>query len=358
MQDNISEVYFARVSGSDDNSSIEDRICLLFNRIGFNDFVQKGDMVAIKTHFGEKGNSTHIQANHIKQLVIKIKESGGKPYLTETSVLYKSPRSNALDHILIAFDHGFTYEKVGAPIIMADGFLGNWEREVHIKGEFYEKVSIAGDLISANKIFIVSHATGHLLAGFGAALKNMGMGLSSRKGKLDQHSHTAPFVSKKKCNFCKLCIKWCPEDAIIEKDEKAFIIKERCIGCGECVAICKQDAVGFSWDATSEDLQKRMVEHALGVVRAKQGGVACINFLINMTKDCDCMPSKETFIDDIGILASFDPVAIDMATLDLTKKYNQENISKLSYPEYDPMIQLNHAEKLGMGSTHYTLIEI
>jgi len=354
----MSDVYFVATSENDPMSTIQEKIKSLYDKAGFGSFVQKNDIVSIKTHFGEKGNVTHLVPEQIRPIVDKVKESEGKPYLTETSVLYKSSRSNALDHINLAFEHGFTFEKVGAPIIMADGFLGNWEREILINGEFYEKVSIAGDAIAADKLIVVSHVTGHLVAGFGAALKNLGMGLSSRKGKLNQHSDVAPIVDAELCDFCKTCIKWCPENCIEVKAEKAFINEEKCIGCGECIAVCKQDAVKFKWDASSEMLQKKMVEHAFGIFTEMKDRIIYINFLTNMTKDCDCMKSKEKLIDDIGILASYDPVALEKASLDFTAKKNEDNLSKMSFPNHNPLVQINHAIKLGMGTQDYKIVEV
>ncbi|MBU3915572.1 DUF362 domain-containing protein [bacterium] len=358
MSPKSSTVFFAALSDSASDESIMEKIRLLCDATGMDTFIKKKDLTAIKTHFGEKGNVTHINPAFIRVLVDRIKGSGGRPYLTETSVLYKSQRSNALSHILLAFEHGFTFENIGAPIIMSDGFLGNWEKEIKIGGEFYDSVSVAGDAISSDKLVMVSHVTGHMLSGMGATFKNMGMGLSSRKGKLNQHSNVAPKVNDEACEFCNLCIKWCPEDAVIKRNDKAYIIEEQCIGCGECLTVCKQGAVTFQWDSTSEILQKKMVEHAYGIFLEKQNAIVYFNFMINMTKDCDCMASKEKLVEDIGILASFDPVAIDKATLDLTKKAHHENIAELAYPQRDAMVQINHAIKLGMGNPEYKLIEI
>ena len=350
-------VYFISLTSDSDVSTTREKIAELCSRAGFPDFVASGETVALKTHFGEAGNRTHLRPHHIRPVVDLIKKSGGKPYLTETSVLYKSRRSNALDHILLAYEHGFTFEATGAPIIMSDGFLGNWERQVAINGEYYREVSVSGDSLSPDRLFIISHMTGHLLSGFGAALKNLGMGLSSRKGKLNQHSGVAPRITKA-CILCGACIKWCPEEAVIEKEKKAFIIKEKCIGCGECIAVCKPGAVAFSWDASSEDMQKKMVEHAYGIFLERKGRMAFINFLISMTRDCDCMSSDDTIIKDIGVLASFDPVAIDRASLDLTVQGDGRNLSNISYPPHDPLIQIRYAEKLGMGKQDYRLINI
>ncbi len=352
------DVFFIATQDDEAPDSVAQKIKLLFDKAGFPSLIKPEKSVAIKTHFGEKGNRTHITADQIRPVVQKVKEHGGKPYLTETSVLYRSNRSNALDHILLAYEHGFTFENVGAPIIMADGFLGVWEREITINGDYYEKVSIAGDALAPETMLIVSHATGHLLAGLGSAIKNLGMGLSSRMGKLSQHSEVAPRVDASLCDFCKTCLKWCPENCILDNDGVAFIQEEKCIGCGECIAVCKSGAVQFSWDVTSENLQKKMVEHAFGVHVEMKDRMAYMTFLTNMTKDCDCLKSKEKMIPDIGIVASFDPIALDMATLDLTQQKNQENLSKLAFPQHDPMIQIEHGVKLGMGSKEYNLVEI
>lgn len=352
-----SKVYFVGVAEND--TLLEAKIARIYSAAGFDAFVSQGETVAIKTHFGEKGNNTHISARHIRQIVDRVKAAGGRPYLTETSVLYRGRRSNALDHILLAFEHGFTYTAVGAPILMADGFLGNWQREVEINGEFYQSVPVAGDALVPDKLFVVSHATGHMITGMGAALKNLGMGLSSRKGKLNQHSQLSPKVKPQFCTNCGECYQWCPADAIEERDQQAFIVVEKCIGCGECLTVCHFEAIAVAWDASSEVLQKKMVEHALGVFKSKEGRIAFLTFLTSMTRDCDCVASSEKCIGDIGIVASFDPVALDMAALDITaRRADGQTLAKLSYPQRDPMVQLAHASKLGMGSIDYDLVEV
>lgn len=177
------------------------------------------------------------------------------------------------------------------PIIMADGLFGDDEYEVPINGKIYKSVKIAALLAKCNALVLVSHFTGHLAAGFGAALKNMGMGCSSRKGKLDQHSNAKPKINKKKCTLCGMCAKWCPENAITLGEETADIDKEKCIGCGQCLAICRFDAVQYNWGATYEVLQKKVVEHAMGVYELYKGKSIYINMLTRISKDCDCMDS-------------------------------------------------------------------
>ena len=196
-----------------------------------------------------------------------------------------------------------------------------------------------------------------IVAGLGATLKNLGMGLASRKGKLKQHSSVKPFIKEKKCTFCKRCMEFCPQDCIIEKDKKAFIITENCIGCGECLAVCSFDAVAYDWKQEPTMVQKMMAEHALGVIKGKKA--IYFNVLINMTAECDCMSYEQSkIISDIGIMASYDPVALNQATLDITKNYNNENLAKISQPHLDADIQLEHAEKIGLGTREYRLITI
>ncbi|MBN1797616.1 MAG: DUF362 domain-containing protein [Spirochaetales bacterium] len=319
----------------------------------------KHEKVAVKIHVGEKKNNTFIAPEIVRQAVRWIKSKGGQPFLTETSTLYKGERSHAINHLIHAFNHGFTYGKVGAPFIMADGLVGNSEIEVAIPGLIYKSVLIAREIETADALVAISHPTGHMVSGLGACIKNLGMGLASRMGKMRQHSSVKPIIKSDLCTLCRLCIKWCPEDAIIERDGKAFIIKENCTGCGECLAVCGFDAVAYNWGVGSADLQKRMAEHALGVIINKKNKCLFINVLADMTEDCDCLAKlQKPIIPDIGILASVDPVAIDQATLDLTRKNDGVDLGRKSYPTLDPTVQLEHAENINLGSRVYELQEI
>ncbi|EAX47118.1 4Fe-4S ferredoxin, iron-sulfur binding domain protein [Thermosinus carboxydivorans Nor1] len=317
------------------------------------------DFVAIKLHVGEKKNTTHVKPELVRELVEKVKAKGALPFLTETSTLYKGERENAVKHLLHAHRHGFGIDNVGAPFIMADGLTGNTEYEVTINGELHKTVKVAREIMSADAMLVVSHPTGHPAAGLGACIKNLGMGLASRMGKMRQHSAMLPEVLTDNCRFCQKCLKWCPQEAIIEKDGKAYIMTEKCIGCGECLAVCRFDAVKYDWGAESGFMQRSMAEHAYGVVKEKQGKCFFFNVMINMTKDCDCFNVNQTkFIPDIGILASADPVAIDVATLDLTAKANGQTLAEMAYKHHNARIQIEHAAKIGMGSLDYELITL
>ncbi len=354
-----SEVFFIELPG---DSTTEQRIKatqILLEHVELKKIFTENERVGVKLHVGERRNDTHVSWELVREVVSKIKETRAVPFLTETSTLYKGARSNAVDHLIHAFSHGFTYENVGAPFIMADGLTGNTEVEVSIPGLLFKTVNIAREIVLAEGLVAVSHPTGHVEAGLGACLKNLGMGLSSRIGKLRQHSSIKPYIDEKKCTFCKRCIRWCPVDAIIERNGKAYIIEEKCIGCGECLAVCTDDAVKYNWGVQSEELQKRIAEHALGVIIDKREKSLFLNFMVDMTKDCDCMGTKQKkIIPDVGILASRDPVAIDQATIDLTKEKFGKSLVETAWPYLDPTIQLEHAVKIGLGSRDYRIIKV
>jgi uncharacterized Fe-S center protein len=318
-----------------------------------------GDKVAVKIHVGERRNTTFVKPEIIRQVVRWIKSGRGIPFLTETSTLYKGARSHAVDHLIHAFNHGFTYGKTGAPFIMADGLLGNSEIRVDIPGQIFKSVLIAREVLAADALVAVSHATGHMACGIGACIKNLGMGLASRMGKMRQHSTIKPYIKTAACTMCGACIKWCPENTIIKQEGKAFIVQENCTGCGECLAVCGFDAVAYNWSVESTELQKRMAEHACGVLMHKKNKCLFINVLADMTKDCDCIGSpQQTVIPDVGLLASLDPVAVDQATLDLTAQADGSDLARISYPGIKAGAQLAHAESIGMGCRVYELREL
>lgn len=354
-----SQVYFIATPDGVDVGRQAVAIKNIYKASGAADIIRKQDFVAIKIHVGEKHNTTHVKPELIKEIVTKVKGKGGLPFLTETATLYKGERDNAIKHLLHAYNHGFSIENIGAPFIMADGLAGNTEHEIQIHAEMHDSVKVAREVLMADALLVVSHPTGHPGSGLGGCIKNLGMGLASRMGKMRQHSTIIPEIKPNTCTFCQKCIQWCPVETIVERESKAFIIQENCIGCGECLAVCRFGAVSFNWGIGSKDLQKSMAEHAYGVVKDKPGKCFYFNVLIDMTKGCDCYnTTQKKCIPDIGILASRDPVAIDMATLDLTKRFNQKTLAHIAVAHVDPLIQLQHAEKIGMGSLTYELVEI
>lgn len=350
------KVYFIKTVDNESDMMIAEKISEVVKRENLLSFISPKDLVAVKTHFGEKNSKGYVRADVLKKIGELITENKGKPFLTETSTLYRGNRSNAVDHINLAYNHGFSFENTGMPIIMADGLFGDEETGVSINGELFKEVFVASQIEKSQSLIVVSHFTGHLLAGFGATIKNLGMGCVSRRGKLIQHSTAKPSIKTSKCTGCGTCFKWCPKDAITMKDGKASIKNRLCIGCGECLAVCNYDAVGYNWSETYENLQKKIAEHALGVVKNKNNKILYMNFMNRISKECDCMGEYEKIAEDIGILISTDPVALDKASLDLFLKHTGVNITEKTF-NIPYLIQIEHGEKIGLGNREYELVE-
>jgi uncharacterized Fe-S center protein len=373
------QVFFADLNGS--GKTLLDKLDRLLERTDLKGKIKEKDLVAIKLHFGEKGNTAYVRPIFLKRLVDRIKDCRGKPFLTDTNTLYRGMRQEAVSHLTTAYEHGFTYSVVGAPIVIAGGLRGNSATKVKIDRTIFKTVSIAHDIHIADALIGVTHFKGHELSGFGGTIKNLGMGCASREGKLSQHSNISPRVKGKACNGCKRCLATCayeaihmnpPEAKVEGKSMVAFIDPKKCVGCGECILTCPTGAVQIQWNETIPLFQKKMVEHAFGAVHGKAGKSLYLNFLTQITPACDCNGFSDTpIVNDIGILASEDPVAIDQASADLVNQEEGNRASKLRknwgqgedkfralYPEVDWTIQLAYGEEIGLGSRAYDLIKI
>jgi uncharacterized protein len=356
----LPKVYFIKSSIEDGEKKISDKTKHLFKEAGFAKCFKKNDFTAIKVHIGEKGNKTYIKAPCLKGLVDELLSLKTKPFLTDTSTLYLGNRHNAIDHAALAHEHGFDMAGLGIPFISPDGIYGTSETIVKINGELNKEVSIAYDIARVQSLLAVSHVTGHLGTCMAATLKTLGMGCASRKGKMRQHAAFKPNIDTDKCVGCGECYRHCPEFAINMKDLKSHIDKDKCVGCAECLAVCRFGAVQHDWEQDIKILECSVAEHAKGVLAGKEGRAAFINYAISITKDCDCMGNPDhNIVKDIGILGSTDPVAVDTAAIDLMEKTAGKPLDKISaYPNLNGKWQIEHAEKIGLGSRKYELVEI
>lgn len=365
------KVFFSDLR-STPKENILDKLTRLLVEAGINKKVRPRSLVAIKLHFGEKGNTGFIRPIFIRRIVDKIKELGGFPFLTDTNTLYKGSRCNSVFHILTAIENGFAYSVVNAPIIIADGLRGLSSAKVKIGQEIFKTVDLGKEIIEADVLIGVSHFKGHELTGFGGTIKNIGMGCASRYGKLEQHSGLSPKINKKKCIGCGECVAYCAADAISVKNKKAVINPEGCIGCGECIVICANSAINVQWSKDIPLLQKKMVEYAFGVIKEKEGSALFINFLTQVSPTCDCNQYTDaSIVPDIGIIASTDPVAIDQASADMVNQQTALSSSPLKvnvrpgedkfrglFPDIDWGFQLDYAQKIGLGNRDYELVKI
>jgi uncharacterized Fe-S center protein len=355
-----SKVYFIKASVSDGEKAISKKARKLFKAGGFADCFEENDFTAVKVHVGEGGNNTYTTAPRIKGLVDELLALKTKPFVTDTSTLYVGQRHNAIDHTILAAKHGFSMDGLGIPFISPDGLLGTSERTVEVNGQINKEVFIAYDIARCQSILSVAHFTGHVAAGLGATLKTLGMGCASKKGKMKQHAALKLSISDD-CTHCCVCFDYCPAGAITLDDVKAHIDQDKCIGCAECLAACKFGAVKCNWGQETEVLQKSIAEHALGALKGKENRAVFFNFLLSMTKDCDCFdaPNMRKIVDDIGIAASTDPVAVDSAALDLVQKKAGCKLAELlENDKLNPRCQIEHAERIGLGSSSYELIKI
>jgi uncharacterized Fe-S center protein len=367
----VSKVFFSDLRATARENMLT-KLTRLLHEAGIREKIRSRDLVAIKLHFGEKGNTGFIRPIFIRRIVDSIKELGALPFLTDTNTLYRGSRSDSVSHIVSAIDNGFAYPVVNAPIIISGGLRGSSSTQVKINQEIFKQVDIGKEITEADVLISVAHFKGHELTGFGGTIKNIGMGCASRRGKLKQHSDLSPKIQKKKCIGCGECIGHCPQGAIFMREDKAIIDCERCIGCGECITVCPSSAIKVRWSRDIPNLQRKIVEYAFGVLKQKQGRILFINFLIQISPLCDCNRYTDvSIVPDIGIMASEDPVAIDQASVDMVNRQAVLHGSSLKrntrpgedkfkglFPDVDWGFQLDYGQKIGLGNRVYELIKV
>lgn len=371
-----SKVYFVNLRARNEKQNKISKIKKLFDKADFAAVLSEGDLTAVKVHFGELGSDGYINPVFVRQVVDKIKDCKAKPFVTDTNTLYSGSRANAVDHTNTAVLHGFDSAVVGAPIVIADGLKGENVKEVEINKKHFKHTRIAGALVEADSMIVLSHFKGHEMAGFGGCIKNLAMGCANPAGKKDQHS-PRPSVNVKKCIGCESCHRVCPQKAITMENQTAFIDKMKCIGCGECMTVCLLKAIEMGGELESKIFVEKLTEYAYGAVKGKEEKIGYMNFVINVTPDCDCVPwSDAPIVPDLGILASIDPIALDQACYDLVnqamalnntllKDNNHDENCEHSCDKFKTMrkntfgeVQLSYGEELGLGTREYELIEI
>ncbi len=367
-----SKVYFADLR-ADVHENLQQKLTRLMKTAGMGDIDFQDKFVAIKLHFGEPGNLAFLRPNWARTVADFVKERGGKPFLTDCNTLYVGGRKNALDHMDSAMLNGFNPMTTGCQIIIGDGLKGSDEVEVPVVGGEYVKNAKIGRAVMDADVFIsLTHFKGHEEAGFGGCLKNIGMGCGSRAGKMEQHNAGKPHVAQKHCIGCGQCRKICAHGAPIIENGKAHIDHDKCVGCGRCIAVCPKDAVRIDWDETTTNLNCKIAEYTKAVV----DGRPCfhISLVIDVSPNCDCRPENDmAIVPNVGMFASFDPVALDMACVDAVnaqtplrgsaaddahaKAHVHDHFQRL-HPDTNWRSCLEHGEKIGIGTREYELIKI
>ena len=373
-----------------------DKLKRLIRKAGIGQIDFENKFVAIKIHFGELGNLSFLRPNYARAVVDVIKELGGKPFLTDCNTLYVGSRKNALEHIDCAYQNGFTPYATGCQVIIADGLKGTDETLVPVKnGEYVKEAKIGHALMDADIVISLTHFKGHEQAGFGGCMKNLGMGGGSRAGKMEQHSSGKPGVDHGKCIGCRACERICAHGAISfvatrERELKggkvvtvpvATIDDGRCVGCGRCIGACNQDAIRPGSGSAVDELNCKIAEYTQAVVQDRPN--FHISIAMDISPNCDCHAENDTpIVPDLGMFASFDPVAIDQAAIDMAlsaptlpnseltdmrakleaeggvPERCQHDHFNLTHPDTNWRSMIEHAEKIGLGTSHYELIEV
>lgn len=340
------------------------KVAELFDAAKLNQIITPNDFVALKIHFGERGNTAYLKPDRVKPIVKKVRQHKGQPFWTDANTLYKGTRGNTLDHLQTAFDHGYTFGKTGAHVLIADGLEGKAYQKVNVNYKHFKDIYVAPLILEADSMITITHFKGHELTGFGGVIKNIGMGLGSRAGKQQMHADVNPQVDQERCTACGRCLDWCPTNAISWADnKKAIIDRAKCIGCAECIATCRFDTIGISWTGASNVAQEKIVEYTAGILKNFKDKAAYITFITDVSENCDCWNhNSEPIIPDVGVLASFDPVAIDQAAIDLVNqtegRLKSNDKFKEVWPNVDWSVQLKYAEEIGLGNRKYELINL
>lgn len=369
-----SKVFFTDFRTTKDGGLTE-KLKTLCKKAGIGNIDFENKFVAIKLHFGEDGNLSFLRPDYARAVAEVVKEFGGKPFLTDCNTLYPGSRKNALDHLEVAGKHGFNQLTTGCQIIIGDGLKGTDDVEVPVKNGELCKTAMIGQAVMDADIFIsLSHFKGHEEAGFGGAIKNIGMGCGSRAGKMIQHNSGKPLVNHEKCKGCRVCAKECGSDAITYENKKAIINQDLCKGCGRCIGSCNFDAIYNPNEGAFADLGRKMAEYTQAVCQDRP----CfhINMILDVSPWCDCHAFNDApIIPNVGMAVSFDPVALDQACSDLCMKAQTfkntritDNLArgliqtgdvwKDSTPESVWETALEHGEKIGLGQRNYELVKM
>ena len=387
------KIYFMHARAMNLETSMAAKGVWLFEKAGLDKCFEPGDSVAVKLHMGEYFNTAYLRPVLVRAIVDKIKEYGGKPFVTDTTTLPYHEyinRVTAKDHLFTAAMNGFTNESMGCPIIIADGAIGTDDVRIDLpEGFVLQEQYIAREIADADAVIVLSHFKGHPIATFGGAIKNIGVGCASKRGKYNVHLGKHPTYGVQKSGFnpklckgeaCKkafYCKNACPEGAITLTKDSIKWDRDKCKGC-TCHMLKTLSCGVFTLpDGYFEVTSAAIADSALALMKLEgKGKVGFINFAIDITPWCDCVPfSDSPMLPNIGVFAGLDPVAIDQACLDKATEISaipnsqadEYGVGKAGDEKFtiasslmgiNVHIQLKVGEKIGLGTRNYELLEI
>jgi len=372
----MSKVYYASARARKWNHeySLPAKLHELIRKVDISSLVNKDEYVAIKTHLGSEGAFRIVRPYFLKIISDNIRQLEGIPFITETR------RIKTLEYLDLARSHGISHGTVGAPVIMADGLYGK-DAVVVKSGPVLDKIAIASAIYDVPSMVVVTHCKGHIQSGYAGAIKNLSMGCTCSderyegkkvsRGRLHAIDERSMGWKEELCDFCEQCVDICPTHSIHHRDGK-IVRDDSCWLCLRCTRICPTGALYGTM--SQEDFQTGIAEAAKTVLETfEKGKVLYINFLIEIQPECDCMPACDVpFVQDYGIMASYDIVALEQACYDYINKgvplplsYAEEQglsegdeLIPGMHEKTMPQIAIDELEKLGVGSKKYEIIEI
>jgi uncharacterized Fe-S center protein len=373
----MSKVFFAstRVKKWKYSDSMAGKLETMLKTIDLSQYFEPKEWVAVKTHFGSEGAHRIVRPVFLRKVVEAIKAVGAKPFVTDTV------RIKGLDYLEVANQNGINHLSVGAPVVLADGLYGNDNIMVRA-GEILGEIAVASGIHDVPAMVVCSHVKGHIQAGYGGAIKNLAMGGVSgshrhcgwRCGRGAMHTIGEGKLvwDESKCTLCLQCQEICPLEGIYFKDHKFGYDDDLCWRCGRCTRVCPEGAITLP-GGDDETFMRSLSEAAMAVLSTfKPKKVLYVNFLTEIQPECDCMPAAEVpVIQDIGILLSDDLVAIEKASVDMLlhqkplpaslaedEKVRDGSDILFELHKKPYMLQIQEAERLGLGSSQYEIIRI
>lgn len=391
-----SKVYFLNDRAAALKDSIPYKGVKVLRDAGLKDMIKPGDKVGIKVHMGEWGSALNLRPHWVNAVADEVKRLGGLPYVVDTNVatfVADGSRATREDHLKTAAAHGFTEETMGCPIVIADGEYGMEDVKVEVKNGVYMKYAYMGKMFAEfDKVIVVSHFKGHPMGVFGGAMKNVGIGMASARGKYAVHNMSHPEYGMKTWEINQDAVKRyagmpagmspmddavnsCPAGAFKYEDGILTRDKEKCHMCGFCMGRFFQGIYHMpmelmpSWPAG-------IVDAASGFINAiGKENMIFLNYAMDITPHCDCGQCHDrTMIPNIGVFASKDPVAVDMACIEAAEaaravpgsgadKYgfgepNTERFTNCSsMAKISQWAQINAAVFNGLGNSEYVLVK-
>ncbi len=374
-------VYFADARSEGANDSLVEKTKLLFDAAGLQDCIKKGDKVALRVHFGEFGNTRYLRPALVRAVADKVKEVGGEPFIAETLTIHAGPwasRTTADDLLRTAAKNGFTIGTLGCPIVPSDGWFGTDDVRVSVKGHILREAYVAKAFAMCDAMIVIGHVT-FSAAVVTCALKKVGVGCLSKKGKYLVHfeSNKYPHVSVrpeecpgKKCQWSSLCQAICPHDALRITDRGPVVNRDLCRICALCIWVCACCAKPLGLRALyhpreePEFLVPKIADAASAVLSTfRREKVGFLGYMLDITRKCDCFPSSQVrVIDDLGILAGRDPVAVDAAAIDQIYGKMKEQRVYGATTDFPPKsfshLLVQKAAELGLGRREYALVKV